>query len=153
MGFHDRFDMFDPPLNVPLPWYPKQYNHFRMKTHGFSDTHHINHHFPNGKPWILPIKTIIFPIKNHDFPYKNHDFPYEDHDFSRLYEPQSTGLAPGLPHVTPAPPRQHVALQQVGWCTQHSSAAPLASRWPGEMPRGLAFFGGYHVYYVYYVCM
>jgi hypothetical protein len=126
--------------------------------------------FPYENPWIFrhtsykssfsqwktmdtPYKNHHFPYKNHDFPYKNHDFPYEDHDFSRLYEPQSTGLAPGLPHVTPAPPRQHVALQQVGWCTQHSSAAPLASRWPGEMPRGLAFFGGYHVYYVYYVCM
>jgi hypothetical protein len=68
-----------------------------MKTHGFSDTHHINHHFPNGKPWILPIKTIIFPIKTMIFPIKTMIFPMKITIFQGSTNPNQQGSHQGYP--------------------------------------------------------
>ena len=99
-----------------------------MKTHGFSDKHHINHHFP----------------------YENLDFPYEHEDFSRLYEAQTTqgshqGYPTHLHHLASTLPfgrsdgarsiHQQHPLRQDGLATCHEA-------W--------FFFGISHIY-IYYV--
>ena len=79
--------------------------------------------------YIFPMKTTsyyIFPMKTTIFPIKTSQIP-------KAQPRTGFGLHPA---VAPAPPRQHVALQRVGWCRQHSSEAPLASRWTGDIFEG-----------------